>query len=142
MADKMSAIKAYSPSIKRSETVQMDRLVELIAARTNFNEGAIINVLTELRDVILFFSLAAQAVKFKGLGTFTPTVDLDGRFNVKYKPDKWLINKLNAPDVLAGKIKNVDMIGKTFSDLVERWNTEHPDDTIELPKTKPGGGNK
>lgn len=131
MADRIKAIKAYTPKLRQMETVQMERLVEYIAARTNFNEGAIINVLTELRDAVSFFGLSAQAVKLKGLGTFTPTIDLDGNIDVSYRADKWLKNKLNRPDALQGKIENLDMIGKTASDLVERWNLEHPDDPIE-----------
>jgi len=134
VADKIKAIKAYTPKLRQKETVQMQRLVEFIAARTNFNEGAVINVLTELRDAVLFFGLSAQAVKFKGLGTFTPTIDLDGTIDVSYRADKWLKNKLNAPDALQGKIENLEMIGKTAAELVERWNIEHPEDPIDVPK--------
>lgn len=134
MADRIKAIKAYTPKLRQKETVQMERLVEYIAARTNFNEGAVVNVLTEFRDAVLFFGLSAQAVKLKGLGTFTPTIDLDGRVDVSYRTDKWLKNRLNAPDALQGKIDNLDMIGKTAAELVERWNAEHPEDPIEVPK--------
>ncbi len=132
MADRIQAIKAYTPRLKQKETVPMERLVEYIASRTNFNEGAVVNVLMELRDAILFFGLSAQAVKLKGLGTFTPTIGLQGNIDVSYRADKWIKNKLNAPDALQGKIENLDMIGKSSDDLVDRWNTEHPEDPVDV----------
>ena len=81
MARKLAAIRRYRPEIKRTRTRQMPRVVESIAGRTGLNEGEIRFVVYELRDAILDAHRSGQAVKIEGLGTFTPTIRMDGRFN-------------------------------------------------------------
>jgi hypothetical protein len=136
MAEFMKAIKAYSPKINLQRTIRMDHLVNWIAGRTGFNEGAVLNMITELRDAIAFFGKAGQGVKLNGLGTFTPSIQLEGTFSVVYRPDKWLKNEFNKPHGFQGEIINRDMIGKSTEDLVARWNEDHPDDPIEMPGKK------
>lgn len=114
----------------------MRRLVSILALRGSLSEGIVWNVLMELRDVIVHEAMIGEAVKLEGLGTFTPSIDLDGTFKMTYRADKWLKGKLNVPYNFLGDIKNKDMIGKTVEDLVARWNEEHPDDLVEEPKKK------
>jgi hypothetical protein len=131
MADKIKAIYAYSPRIKQGLTVDMDRLVSLISRRSGLNQGTILNVLMELRDAFVYHSKVGEAVKLDGLGTFTPTIGLEGEVKMKYRMDNWLKNLLNAPGEFKGELENKDMIGKTVEELVARWNEEHPDDKVE-----------
>ncbi len=137
MADRMMAVKEYMPEVKQQMTVSMKHLVMYLAGRTNINEGAINHMLIELRDAIVYFNSVGQAVKLEGVGTFRPTIKLDGTFNVAYLPDKHIKNKLNDIfDGFSGDVKNKDMVGKSIDDLVARWNEEHPDDPIEEPGKK------
>ncbi|MCP5054707.1 MAG: hypothetical protein GY940_46510 [bacterium] len=131
MAKRMQAIKAYSPKIKQAKTLQMDRLVEYLSGRTGLSEGAVNHVLMELRDSIAFFGLIGQAIKLNGFGTFTPKVQLDGTFDIAYRPDKRLRNMINAGSKFSAEIINKEMMGKTMADLIARWNEEHPDDPVE-----------
>jgi hypothetical protein len=39
---------------------------------------------------------------------------------------------LNIPGVFSGKILNSDNIGKSGDDLVTLWNSEHPEDPVEV----------
>jgi hypothetical protein len=127
----IKAMAAYSPRIKHGLMVDMDELVTFIAGRTGLNEGSILHVLMELRDSMAFFARAGRPVRVKGMGIFGPNIDLKGLFNVYHKPDKWLKNELNKPNAFKGEVSNSDMIGKTFDDLIARWNEEHPEDPIK-----------
>lgn len=130
MADVIKAIQAYSPRVKLGMPVEIRELVSYIASRTGLNQGPILNVLMELRDALVFFNKAGRPVKLEGLGTFSPGMDKSGAFRVNHRPDKELINELNTPGDFGGEIKNRDMVGKSASDYIARWNEEHPDDPI------------
>ncbi len=82
MAKAINAIAAYGPKIKQGGTLWMDDLVMHIAGRSNMNEGAIMHLLIELREALLYFNRMGQAVKLEGLGTFTPKIALDGEIRV------------------------------------------------------------
>ncbi len=131
MAKRMKAVKEYMPTIKQLRTLSMDQLVSYIAGRTNMNEGAVNHMLMELRDSIIFFGLMGQAIKLEGIGTFTPTVQLDGTFNMTYRPDNYIKQRLNDTGKFSGDIRNKEMLGKTMEELTARWNEEHQDDPVE-----------
>ncbi len=131
MATMIEAIRAYSPRVKIGPTADLFEVVNYIAGRSGINEGAILNVMAELREAVTFFNMAGRPVRLRGLGTFSPTIDLDGRFGVNHRPDKHLISEINIPDRFNGDIVNRDMIGKTAKKLVKRWNREHPDDRVK-----------
>ena len=73
MASQIKAINAYMPAIKLGKRAETGDLVSFIALSTNLNEGSIRQVLTELRDAVVFFNLRGQPVQLEGLGTYTPT---------------------------------------------------------------------
>lgn len=131
MADKIKAIYTYSLRIKQGLTVDMQRLVHLISRRSGLNQGTVLNVLMELRDAFVYHANVGEAVKLDGLGTFTPTIGLDGEFKIKYRMDKWLKNLMNAPGEFKGDLENKEMIGKTVDELIEKWNEDHPNDKIK-----------
>lgn len=87
-------------------------------------------VLLELRDAVVFFNQQGQPVKLEGLGTYTPTINLDGSFNVGHRADSEIKNRLNATGAFRGKIENGEHISKTGDDLVALWDAEHPDDPV------------
>lgn len=130
MAKLIQAIGAYGPRIKLDKTVGFEELATLIAGRTSVNEGPILMILKELRDAVVFFNLSGRSVKMEGLGTYTPSIDLPGTFDVGYRIDPRLKDELNKPNAFRGNIINNDMKGKTSDDLKTRWNEEHPDDLI------------
>ncbi len=131
MASRIKAIGAYRPRIVLGRRAEMNELVDLIAARTGLNEGEVSQVLLEMRDAVVFFNLQGRAVKLEGLGTYTPTIQLDGDFGVGHRADKEIKNSLNTPGEFRGEIENRANIGKTSDELVAMWNEEHPDDPVE-----------
>ena len=130
MASRIKAINAYIPSIQLGKRVGMDDLVDFIARSTGLNEGTIRQVLTELRDAVIFFLLHGQSVQLEGLGTYTPTVDLSGEFGVGHRADTHIKYRLNDTSAFKADINNREYIGKSGDDLVAKWNTDHPDDLV------------
>jgi len=131
MAAKVTVLRKYRPELKRMRTMQTPEAVEYIARRTGLNEGEIRFVAYELRDTILTAARIGQAVKIEGLGTFTPTIHMNGCFDLLFRPDPRLLDHLNDKTKFFGKITNKDNIGKTSDELVAIWNEEHPQDPVE-----------
>ena len=131
MARKITAIRRYRPEIKRAGTLQTEHILEDIAQVSSLNEGSVRFVIYELRDAILRAHSIGQAVKIEGLGTFTPTIRVDGNLDVLFRPDPGMLRQLNAPTKFYAKILNKANIGKTAEELVAQWNREHPDDPVE-----------
>lgn len=98
---------------------------------TSLNEGTIRFVIYELRDAILKAHRTGQAVKIDGLGTFTPTIRLDGSLDILFRPDPDMLRQLNDRGKFYAKILNKANIGKLAEELVVQWNQEHPDDPVE-----------
>jgi hypothetical protein len=87
-------------------------------------------VLLELRDAVIAFNRQGRAVKLEGLGTYTPSIDLEGVLKVSHRADTALRAGLNSPGAFRGEILNREVIGQTSDDLVARWNEAHPDDLV------------
>jgi hypothetical protein len=130
MAKKITVIRKYRPEIKRMPTMQMPQVVEFIAQHTGLNTGEIIFVAYEVRDTILMAGSRGQAVKIEGLGTFTPTIRVDGSLDILYRPDPRMLVELNNRKISA-RILNKKNVGKSADELVAQWNSEHPDDLVE-----------
>ena len=130
MASKITAIRRYRPEIKRMRTMQTNLMVENIAMRTGLNEGEIRFVVYEIRDALLTAHRIGQAVKIEGLGTFSPTIRADGRFDILFRPDPRLLDQLNHTTKMSATILNKKHIGKSADELVQLWNEEHPEDKV------------
>lgn len=135
MANIMRAMREYMPGIQYAGTISMKALVMHIAGRTSLNRGTIHQMLIELQEALVYFGSQGMNVKMDGVGTFTPTVQLDGTFGMAYRADNEIKNQLNDQGRFSGTLKNRDMIGLSQQDIIERWNSEHPDDPIKV-KTK------
>ncbi len=131
MVRKITAIRKYRPEIERQPTKQMPQVVESIVMRTGLNKGEILFVLYELHDAILDAHRDGQAVKIEGLGTFTPTIRVDGSLDIVFRPEAEMLRQLNDTTKFHAKILNKSNIGKSVDELAAQWNAEHPDEPIE-----------
>ena len=132
MAHRIKAINAYRPRIEQGNTVQKPELIRAVSRATSLVEGTVDQAVKEVRDQIIEFCRAGRAVKVDGLGTFTPTVDLVGKFDIAFRPDPALNYGMNMPGVFSGTILNRSNIGKTSEDFVSMWNTQYPEDQVAL----------
>ena len=130
MAKQIQAINAYRPQITLGKRAETSDLVDFIARSTGLNEGSIRQVLLELRGATVFFTLRGQSVQLEGLGTYTPTIEVDGTLGVGHRADMHLKNHINATGAFKGEITNRENIGKTTEELVALWNAAHPSDPV------------
>jgi len=130
MASRIKAINAYRPRIKLGQRADTKDLVEFIARSTGLNESGVQQVLLELRDAVVFFAQRGQPVKLEGLGTYTPTIDLDGTIGVGHRADIEIKNRLKDLSAFKGQIENREHVGKTGDELVALWNAAHPEDPV------------
>jgi len=109
--------------------VQTDELANYVAGRTGLNASELVMALMEVRDAIIHYNRMGRGVKVAGLGTYLPSIQLDGTLDVEHRLDKSIKHGLNAKKYV-GHILNQKYIGKTSDDLVVVWNVEHPDDPV------------
>ena len=130
MAHRIRAINAYRPRIEQGNTVQKPELVRALSRATGLVEGSIDQSIKELRDQIIEYCRAGRAVKVEGLGTWTPSIALDGSLDIQYRPDSAFSYGLNIPGIFSGTILNRENIGKTSAEIVAMWNEQYPDDQV------------
>ena len=130
MAPKIKAVNAFRPRIEQSYTVQKPEFLRVISRATSLVEGSVDLVIKESRDQIIEICRSGRAVKVEGLGIFSPSIDLNGKLTISFRPDPAFANGLNAPGLFSGVILNRENIGKSSEELVEIWNTAHPEDPV------------
>jgi len=132
MAHRIKAINAYRPRIEQGNTVQKPELVRAVSRATGIVEGSLDQNIKEVRDHLIEYCRAGRAVKVDGLGTWTPTIALDGTLDIQYRPDPAFNYGLNIPGIFSGTILNRENIGKTSDELVAKWNADHVDDPVTI----------
>jgi hypothetical protein len=132
MAHRIKAINAYRPRVEQGNTVQKPELIRALSRATSLVEGSVDQTMKELRDQLIEYCRTGRAVKVEGLGTWTPTIGLDGTLDIQYRPDPAFSYGLNIPGVFTGTILNREYIGSTSEDLVTRWNEDNPEDIVTL----------
>jgi hypothetical protein len=65
-----------------------------------------------------------------GGATYYLSIDLEGKFAVKVRPDKRITRAANQEKAFRGRIANAENV-KSSDDLVAMWNEDHPDDLVE-----------
>ncbi len=130
MAKLIQAVTEFGPRLALGRTAQTPEIAEMIASRTSMNCGEVQNALMELKAALLFYAKQGMPIKLEGLGTFTPTVDLEGTLDVGFRLDTGIDAALNVPGAFKGDILNRENIGKPSSYLKELWNKAHPTELI------------
>jgi hypothetical protein len=132
MAPRIKAVNAFRPRIEQGNTVQKPELLRAVSRATGIVEGTLDQSIKEVRDQIIEFNRAGRAVKVDGLGTFSPSIDLEGNLSISFRPDTAFANGLNVPGIFSGTILNRENIGRTSEELVALWNENNPDDRVEF----------
>jgi hypothetical protein len=130
MTTRIKAVGTYRPRIRLGRTADRQDLVRFISRSTGLNESDILQVLTELRDAVIYHMLDVRSVNLDGLGRYFPVMGLDGTFKVGHRVDRRIRAALNVPGQFQGEIINQEYIGMTVEDLVDLWNQESPDEPI------------
>jgi HU domain fused to wHTH, Ig, or Glycine-rich motif len=130
MASRIKAIGAYRPRIELGNTVQKSDLLRAISRASNLTEGIVDLVVKELRDQIIEICRSGRALKVEEMGIFTPSIDLEGKLTLSFRPDVVFADGLNMPGTFSGTILNRENIGMTTAELVQMWNDRHPEDQV------------
>ena len=131
MAYKIEAINALRPRIEQGNTVQKAELIRRLSHATSLVEGSVSMTLSELRFCILEYCLSGRAVKVEGMGTWFPSMSLDGRISIQYRPDLGFDYELNKPGAFTGNVRNKENIGKTSDQLVLEWLEQNPGKQVD-----------
>jgi hypothetical protein len=131
MARKITAIRRYRPEIERMPTRQTQEIIEEMCRSTTLSRGVIRNVVAQLQEALMDNFHEGRAAKIEGLGTFTPTIRMDGSLDVLFRPEPDMLRQLNDRTQFNAKIINKASLGKSADDLIARWNAEHPEDPVE-----------
>lgn len=113
----MTEVNPLLPRIILNKPIPLSMLIEYLRGRSNLNKGEVLAVLSHLEDALTFFLKDGYPMNLPGIGSFTPTLRLDGTINIKYRPEKELLNRLNAQGAFNGTIKNKKNIGKSIEEL-------------------------
>lgn len=113
----MTEVNPLLPRIILNKPLPLSELIEYIKDRSNLNKGEVLGILSHLEDDLVFFLNEGYPMRLPGIGSFTPTIRLDGHINIKFRPEKELLNSLNAKGAFTGTIKNKKNVGKSIDEL-------------------------
>lgn len=131
MAKQVTVTRLCGPRIKLDNVIEIDELARYTAGRAGLKKGQIQLALNELQGALTHFLLMGKPVRLEGIGIFSPAIDSNGNLKISFKIDKPFLREFNAQrENFTGKIVNEENIGKSVDQLIETWNTEHPDDPV------------
>lgn len=133
MAKLIKAVAALGPRLELGKMAVISELISFIAGRTGLNKGDILQVVNELNEGIVFYTLSGRGIKIDGLGVFKPSVNLKGELSMTVRLDTSFAAELNKPKAFKGDIAHREMMGKTTQDIITKWNEKHPDDPVVTP---------
>ena len=133
MAKLIQAFSSYGPRLDLNKTAQIGQVAEFLASRTGLNKSEIVMVLQELNEAIVFFNKLGTPVKLPEVGTFTPSITRDGKFNIGFRADVSLKNGINMTGAYQGRMNNKENISKPNTYFKALWDADHPTNLVELP---------
>lgn len=110
----------------------LKKVVKWMAMRTDLNTSEALMMLQELHEAILYFNTEGTPVKLPGIGTFTPSINRTGKFNINLRSDAALKKGINTPDAYTGEVTNKKHIGLTNEEYKAIWDQDHPTDLLNL----------
>lgn len=110
-------IQPFLPRMELGKTTTKTEIVDHIKERTGLHKSDVVAMLAEIEDTLLHFLKMGRSVKLEGIGTFSPSIKLDGKIKVNLRLNRRLGDRLNMAGEYSGEIKNRENIGKTMADL-------------------------
>lgn len=129
MAKKIQAIGAYHPRIELGAAANPDRFLSMVTQRTTLSSGVVKNVQESEVEALIGLLTEGRPVH-TGVAIYTPIMKLDGSVEIKVRVDRRILNTINMPGALRGRVINSENIGKQSADLVQQWNEAHPADPV------------
>ena len=128
MAKKIQMWTKYGPRVALGTTMNPEEIIENVIGATNQSKGSVLAVLSELDVQILAGLKAGRIVRLPNGTRFEPVGKKDGSINIVVNVSNEVDTKVNA--LFKGKWINAERIGWSEEEMIEFWNTEHPEDPI------------
>ncbi len=132
MAQKLQAISAYRPRIKKRGVARKDDMSDWMAERTLLTEGQARAAMSDFAKAAKFYLLNRQDVELEGLGKLFLDIGLDGKLSLSLHVESGYMAGLESEfDKSAEAIENSANLGKTSEEVYDIWDENHPDDLVE-----------
>lgn len=133
MATLIQAVSTYGPRAVQPRTVGLDTLASRLVRGSLVTRSIARMVLEDLSDEIVKALAEGDAVALPGLGRFGAAVGLDGALRPTFRIDQGLRRRMPSLPEYGGTILRRENSGLTVTEVVARWDEEHPDDPVVLP---------
>lgn len=105
------------PKLKGGKIVEKPELVDFIVEHGGMVESDVAGMMAEQKNSLFHYLRSGRPVRMEGVGLFSVSIRLDGSIKINFRPDKVLLERLNASDGYTGEILNTENIGKTLAEL-------------------------
>lgn len=134
MASWIQAVAAYRPRLGRLRIIELEELATRLTRGSLVTQSIARMVLSDLADELRYALRSGAAVRLPGIGIFRPELRLDGSMRTTLRMDTSLRNNLASVADYAGTVLGRESIGDDLIALKVRWDAEHPDDPLVLPR--------
>jgi len=100
--------------------------------RTGLDKSKVRMALQEANMAIPYMNSQGTAVKLPGVDALTPSVNREGAFKINIRADTSLRKRITAPHAYSDRMDNKGRIGLDNACYNEFWNTNHPDDPLNV----------
>ncbi len=132
MTKKLAMLNRLRPRIISQGLTDLEILAERVTKNTTFNSDEFYGMLRLAMKEAVKALQAGETVKLDGLVNVRPYLKVNGKVDMALLGDRRALAALNNPKLwTADKVSNYRNLGKSSEELVELWNTSHPDDPVE-----------
>jgi hypothetical protein len=133
MAKKLMAISTLRPRIVTQGIANLETLAGRMSKNSTFNSDEIYGMLRLLVKEAIAALQAGESVKLDGLVSLAANMKVGGEVDLTLRGDRGAVAALNNHQFwTADKVANHANVRKTIGQLVELWNSECPDDRVEM----------
>ncbi len=130
MATVYDVIQQYRPELELKETVSTEEAIQYLVEEEELDAATVREVFEGLTAMLFWFLVRGRPVKLPGLGSIKPVIDLDGTIHAQIDTHPDLVSEMNEPEAYRAGIKRKENIGLDLDQLIEKWNSSHPNQQI------------
>jgi hypothetical protein len=128
MAEKIKMWQELGPRLAPATALESEEVIEELIAATNQTRGSVLAVLSELDVVISKALKSGRIVKLPNGTTYRPIGKKDGSIKIGLRLNPMVTTEVNSQ--FRGTWVNANNIGISEADLIDQWNTVHPEDPV------------
>jgi predicted histone-like DNA-binding protein len=122
----LTDVNTTLPRIKLSRPVETRQLAQQVNQASTFSVADVYGSILAVAQAMTHALESASPVRLEGIGLFRPSIKLNGKITVKFKPDKQLLMALNQSRTIRVHIQNKKYLGMSLEELT-RITTDSAD---------------